>query len=115
MKTMEIGSDIIRGHIDTIILHLLSSKDCYGYEMSKLITEKSGGKYTLKEPTLYSAMRRLESQKLIEGYWGDETQGGRRKYYTIAETGREFLKQELNNWIFAKSTIDSILGIGTSL
>lgn len=108
---MEIGSEIIRGHVDTIILNFLLSKDCYGYEMSKLITEKSGGRYTLKDPSLYSAMRRLEGNKFIEGYWGDETQGGRRKYYTITEAGKEALKQELNNWKFAKSVIDSILSI----
>lgn len=106
---MEIGSDIIRGHIDAIILGFVKDKDRYGYEILKLITEKSYGEYEIKEPSLYSAIRRLEEQKLIEGYWGDETQGGRRKYYRITEEGKISFKKELMKWDFAKKVIDRLL------
>ena len=41
---MEINSDLIRGHIDTIILKLLSEGDKYGYEISKIINFKNGRK-----------------------------------------------------------------------
>ena len=80
---MYIESDIIRGHIDAVVLHFLKDNDSYGYELSKLITDKTNGEYEINGQTLYSAIRRLESKKLIEGYWGDESQGGRRKYYRI--------------------------------
>ena len=78
-----ISSDLIRGHIDTIILRVLMDEDNYGYEIIKAIRLLSDGQYELKEPSLYTSLKRLEKQGLIESYWGDESQGGRRKYYRI--------------------------------
>lgn len=61
-NTSSISSDLIRGHINTIILRTLYDGDKYGYEIINEIEEKSKGQYTLKQPTLYSALKRLESQ-----------------------------------------------------
>ena len=78
MNEGRISSDLIRGHIDTIILRILLEEDSYGYQIIKTISKNSEGQYELKEPSLYTSLKRLESQKLIESYWGDESQGGRR-------------------------------------
>lgn len=66
-----ISSDLIRGHINTIILRSLYDGDKYGYDIINEIEKKSGGLYTLKQPTLYSALKRLESLKYVESYYGD--------------------------------------------
>ena len=108
---MYIESDIIRGHIDAVVLHFLKDNDCYGYELSKLITDKTNGEYEINGQTLYSAIRRLEGKKLIESYWGDESQGGRRKYYKITEEGKKFLQEEREIWLFTKKIIDKLLDI----
>jgi DNA-binding PadR family transcriptional regulator len=108
---MDVSSDLIRGHIDTIVLSLLRPRDRYGYEICKLVREKSGGEYELKEPSMYSTIRRLEAQKLIEAYWGDETLGARRKYYRITPEGTGLLDQNLKNWEFAKKIIDRLLEV----
>src|SRR6185437_2336855 len=81
MGTSELTSDLLRGNTDTMILRLLSESDCYGYEIVKLIAERSRGEYELKEATLYYSVRRLETDGDITWYWGDESQGGRRKYF----------------------------------
>ena len=72
---MSIGADLIRGHTDAIILSLLREKDSYGYEINKTISQVSGGRYELKEATLYTAFKRLEDGGLITSYWGGP--GGR--------------------------------------
>ena len=77
---MSIGADLIRGHTDAIILSLLREKDSYGYEINKTISQVSGGRYELKEATLYTAFKRLEDGGLITSYWGDQGAGARRKY-----------------------------------
>ena len=51
---MSIGADLIRGHTEAIILSLLREKNSYGYEINKTISQVSGGRYELKEATLYS-------------------------------------------------------------
>lgn len=104
-------SDLIRGSIDTIILCVLIEGDNYGYKIIKEIYEKSKKKYELKEPTLYSSLRRLEEQKMIESYWGNESQGGRRKYYRITESGREMYEKNYDDWKKARNIIDCLIEI----
>ena len=109
MGETPISSDLIRGHIDTIVLGLLSAQDRYGYDICKQVSLLSGGEYELKEPTLYSAARRLEGQGLIRSYWGEESQGGRRKYYAITPEGRAAYKRNLNDWKRARLLIDQLI------
>lgn len=109
MSDNRITSDLLRGHTDTMILRLLTQSDCYGYEIVKLIGERSGGEYELKEATMYSSVRRLETDGDIEWYWGDETQGGRRKYFRITDKGRATYAQNKSNWEYAKRVLDSLL------
>ncbi len=104
-----ISTDLIRGHTDTIILNILRQKDSYGYEIYKTIIALSAQKYELKEATLYSAFRRLEQEEFILSYWGDETQGGRRKYYRITAKGQEVYEQNKKDWEFAKGILDKLI------
>ncbi|MHB8072506.1 PadR family transcriptional regulator [Desulfosporosinus fructosivorans] len=109
MVDNKISSDLLRGHTDTIILKLLMSGDKYGYEISKLIDSNSRGEYELKEATMYSSLKRLDNDGSITSYWGDETQGGRRKYYKISEKGKETYFQNIKNWEYAKRILDQLL------
>ena len=109
MTDNRISSDLLRGHTDTIILKLLSDGDKYGYEISKLIQTKSSGEYDLKEATMYSSLKRLEADGSITSYWGDETQGGRRRYYRITKKGKQVYSENKNNWEYAKRILDELL------
>ncbi|KQL46222.1 PadR family transcriptional regulator [Brevibacillus choshinensis] len=109
MGESSISSDIIRGHLDAIILRVLSEGDNYGYEIIKAISKNSGGQYELKEPSLYTSLKRLETQKLIASYWGDETQGGRRKYYKLTPEGAEAYEKALVAWKVARALIDQLI------
>jgi DNA-binding PadR family transcriptional regulator len=106
---MSIASDLIRGHTDTIILALLHHGDNYGYEINKFIMKKTGGKYELKEATLYTAFRRLEQAGYIASYWGNEQTGARRRYYSITANGRELYERLVTDWINAKNMIDKLI------
>lgn len=105
----QISSDIIRGHIDTIILRLLRERDMYGYQIYKEILERSAGEYGLKEPTMYTSLRRLEAQGCIASRWGEETQGGRRRYYNITQAGKELYSKNRAEWEFARRIIDTLI------
>lgn len=100
---------MISNYIDIIILHLLSEKDRYGYEVYKEVIDRTEGQYELKEPSLYSAFRRLEQIKLIKSFWGDESQGGRRKYYSLTPEGKKYYENTLSEWNKVKLIIDTIL------
>lgn len=106
---MNITSDILRGHTETIILKHLLSKDSYGYEINKAIQEKTDNQYELKEATLYSAFHRLESAGHIVSYWGDEQTGARRRYYSITNEGRAAYDKNRLAWEDAKLLIDTLI------
>ncbi|MGN1138538.1 MAG: PadR family transcriptional regulator, partial [Ruminococcus sp.] len=94
---------------DTIILAKLMESDSYGYEINKAVYKVSNQKYELKEATLYTAFKRLEDAGCISSYWGDQSTGARRKYYTITTIGKEVYKQKLSEWLEAKTLIDALL------
>lgn len=108
MIDKKISSDLLRGHTDTIILKFLQDGDKYGYEITKLVYEHSGQLYELKEATMYSSLKRLEQDGHISSYWGDETQGGRRKYYHITTSGQALYGSNKQNWEHAKEILEKL-------
>lgn len=107
---MEINKEVLKGHIDTIILSLLNNRNMYGYELAKLVREKSEDQFELKEGTLYLSLKRLEKNKWISSYWGDDQgPGGRRKYYKLTPLGEAGFKEKCSEWQFVKKIIDSFL------
>ncbi|HEY8992240.1 MAG TPA: PadR family transcriptional regulator [Candidatus Microsaccharimonas sp.] len=109
MIDKKLSADLLRGHTDTIILKLLQGADKYGYEITRLVHEHSDRHYELKEATMYSSLKRLENDAYITSYWGNETQGGRRKYYKVTKRGNELYKENKQNWDYAKQILDELL------
>lgn len=104
------NKEVLKGHIDTIILSLLYSRDMYGYELAKWVRERSGEQFELKEGTLYLSLKRLEKNEWIESYWGDEQgPGGRRKYYKLTAIGKEGYQEKRKEWQFVKKIIDTFI------
>jgi DNA-binding PadR family transcriptional regulator len=105
------AADLLRGHTDTIVLGVLRRTDRYGFEIYKAIRDAAGGDHEIKEATLYATYRRLEKDGLVESYWGDETQGGRRKYYRITDAGRATYSGNVAAWVATRGIIDSLLDV----
>ena len=104
-----ISSDVIRGYNDTIILFLLLKSPSYGYEISKRIREMSGGKYIIKETTLYSAVTRLEKNGCVTSFAGNENSGKRRTYYRITEKGRQYYREKCQEWSLVKEVVSHFI------
>lgn len=92
------NKEMLKGMIDLLILSVLNEKDNYGYEISKAIKERTEGAFEIQEATLYLSLKRLEKQNAIAGYWGNESHGGRRKYYTITDDGKELFSKFIQDW-----------------
>ena len=104
-----IDSDLIRGNIDTIILKTMLNEDKYGLDIIKEVEQRSNGTYELKQPTLYSCLKRLENQELISSYWLNSDIGGKRHYYKLTEKGRDFYNKKQEEWAKSKFVIDNLL------
>nr|MBO4518158.1 PadR family transcriptional regulator [Clostridia bacterium] len=107
---LAISSDLIRGHIDTIILHCLIGGDKSAQQISDSVEEKSSGEYKINQATLYSSLKRLETLKLVSSYWNDYSDG-RRKYFAITDLGKQTVKDNLSSWTYSRSIIDKLMDL----
>lgn len=109
---MEFDKEVLKGYIDVIILSVLYDEDMYGYLIAKKIKEKSKEEFEMKEATLYVSLKRLEKRGYIEGYWNDTkgTSGGRRRYYSITNDGKENYIKNSGDWEALKNILDNFMG-----
>lgn len=97
MKPKNIYRELIGASNTILILFQLLEKDSYGYELMKVVNERSEGKINLREGSFYPALSRLEDNDAIESYW--ETKNKRpRKYFRITTKGKELLDSQLEEW-----------------
>ncbi len=108
MERQAISSDLIRGHIDTIILYTLMDGDKFAQQISDTIASKSDNQYEINQATLYSSLKRLENLKYVVGYWND-SDNGRRRFFKLTELGRETIIANSENWSVSRSIIDKLM------
>lgn len=104
-----INSNLIRGHLEIVILKLIQEKDRYGYEIANCIKERTNDQFTIKEATLYSIVNRLAKNGLITSYFGEKTHGKKRRYYKITVLGKAYFKEKQQEWVELKHIIDTLL------
>jgi DNA-binding PadR family transcriptional regulator len=75
------------------ILLALSLRERHGYEIIKQVTEDSSGKIKLSPGALYTSIKQLHEQGLIEEVKKQEDI--RRRYYRITNKGMKSLGAEL--------------------
>ena len=105
---MAISSDIMRGHLEGIILKLIIEKDRYGYEIASTIKARTKGQFEIKEATLYALVQRLEQKGFIRSYIGDKSFGRKRRYYTITEEGKMYFALKKAEWLELKTIINAL-------
>ncbi|WP_147680960.1 PadR family transcriptional regulator [Actinomyces ruminicola] len=101
-----ISADAIRGYIDLIVLTLLRDRPSYAYELAKTIAQVALGQYTIKQTTLYSALKRLESTGLVSSFADTSESGKPRTYYQLTDAGTAHLADKLAEWEDTKVLID---------
>lgn len=109
---MAVSKELLKGCIEPLILAVLHDGDTYGYLLAKEIGKRSEETFTLKDGTLYPALKRLEQDGLVESYWGDNDGGGRRRYYRLTEEGRTAHSVWLSDWGAFVRSMNSVLGVG---
>ncbi len=101
-----ISADAIRGHIDLIVLAILEPEPSYPYAISQAIEDGSGGEYSMKQTTLYTAMKRLEQQGALHSFNQVADSGKNRSYYELTDEGRDLLATKREEWAQVSRLID---------
>ncbi len=102
-------TELVKGTTVPIILRLLAEREMYGYELVKLVNERTNGALTWNEGTLYPSLHRLEAQGLVRGTWRQAPSGKQRKYYRLTRRGRAEQARRVDEWRTVRGAVDALL------
>ncbi len=103
------NTELLRTRVDIFVLNAVSKQDGYGYDILNEINTRTHGHYEMKQSSVYNVLKRLENQGYLSGYQGDETNGGKRRYYAITEQGKEFLQAQKKEWEYTRTLLDNLI------
>src|SRR5919198_5432655 len=98
MGTTALERELKRGSTELLILALLEERQRHGYEIGRLIDERSDGAINFHVASLYPTLYRLEDRGLIEGRWVEKSGQRRRRYYRVTREGRAVLACQRSVW-----------------
>ena len=91
-------NDLKRGSADLMILAVLEERARHGYEIAKLIDDRSGGVLRFHVGSLYPMLYRMERRGWIDGKWIEKSGQRRRRYYRLTTQGKKVLTEQRTNW-----------------
>ena len=87
----DIFAELKKGSAETLILALLEDGPRHGYELSKLIDDRTGGRLTFHVANVYTSLYRLERAGFIVGRWVEKAGERRRRFYRLTAAGHREL------------------------
>lgn len=106
---MSNAADLSRSLAVPIVLQLVHERPMYGYEIIKIVNERTGGRFAWREGSLYPCLHRLEQAGHIEGFWQEGDHGKPRKYYRITRKGARQLQRDRASWSAFHASVNGIL------
>ena len=94
-----------KGVLEMLVLLSISEKDKYGYELVEEIAEA----VEIKEGTIYPLLKRLTNEKLCDTYFKASTEGPARKYYMITYSGKDRLKEFIEEWNSFNKSVEKFI------
>lgn len=93
-----LARELKRGTAELMILALVEERERHGYELARLIDQRSGGAISFHVASLYPTLYKMEDRELLEGRWVEKAGQRRRRYYRITPAGRKALKSHRDVW-----------------
>jgi len=100
----------LKGHLDLLLLSILSNGPAHGYVIIESLRTKSKGTFDLPEGTVYPALHRLEDQGLLASSWSEDT-GRRKRIYQLTPKGQQALTKRQEEWLKFAKAVNATVGI----
>ena len=94
-----------KGVIELCVLSLLSERDCYGYDVSEILSSH----IDISDGTVYPILRKLRSDGFVTTYLSEDSGGPPRKYYSLTELGKKEYAQAKDEWLSFAETVKNLL------
>lgn len=106
-----LDKEVKRGSTEMLILALVEDRPRHGYEIAKLIEERSDGVLQFHVASLYPLLYRLEKRGLIKGTWIEKAGQRRRRFYKLTAQGKKVLTEQRQTWSDFFSALDRVARI----
>ena len=104
-----LGSELKKGTSEVLILSILENRPRHGYEIAKLIEQRTDGSLRFTLASLYSTLYRLEDRGWIASKPALSPEGRRIKLYRLTAVGRRQLSHEIDAWRHFARAIDHVV------
>jgi transcriptional regulator len=102
--------ELKKGSAELLILALVEDRARHGYELGKLIHDRSGGRLTFHIDSLYPLLYRLEDRGWIQGSWSEKPGERRRRVYALTAAGRKILAKQRKTWASFVDAVRRVAG-----
>lgn len=106
------SAELKKGSTEMLVLALIEERPRHGYEIGKLIEQRSGGRLKFALPTLYPTLLRLENRGWIKGRWVEKAGERERCYYRLTPEGRRVLEEQQRTWVAYVAAVNDVMGSG---
>ena len=110
MGQATLDRELKKGSAELLILSLVESRARHGYEIGKLIEERSAGALHFHVASLYPLLYRLEKRGWMQGRWVEKAGQRRRRYYRLTAQGIKVLAAQKRGWETFVEAIQRITG-----
>ena len=105
-----VGSEMLKGTLDMMILRTLVVGDAHGHTIAKVIERSSEDVLEVEQGSLYPALHRLENRGWVKSYWGTSENNRKAKFYRLTTVGRRQLTVETSRWRQMARAIGLVMG-----
>lgn len=111
MVNAAIGRDVKKGSAELLVLALIEERPRHGYEIGKLIDERSDGVLKLHIASLYPMLYKLERRGLIQGRWVEKAGQRRKRFYRLTPLGQQTLARQRTGWQQFMAALARVAGV----
>ncbi|HLV61903.1 PadR family transcriptional regulator [Galbibacter sp.] len=105
MKIENTKAQMRKGVLEFCILSIIQDQDKYASEILETLKD---AKMLVVEGTIYPLLTRLKNAGLLNYRWEESTSGPPRKYYTLTENGKLFLKELNSTWEELRNAVNLV-------
>jgi transcriptional regulator len=102
--------ELKKGSAELLVLAILESRPRHGYEVGRIIEDRSAGRLRFHIASLYPLLYRLEERGWIEGRWVEKAGERRRRFYRLTAQGRKVLAAQRETWREFVLAVDLVTG-----
>ena len=110
-RTTQADAALKKGSAEMLVLSLLERRARHGYEIAKLIEQRSNGVLTFHAASLYPLLYRMEARRLIRGRWVEKVGQRRKRHYSITPAGRRALAERRSGWTLFIDALSRVAGL----